>query len=87
MKQSPSWEANRFSANQEIQSILWNPKVHYRIHKCPPPPTVPSLSHLDPAHTLISHFNNNNNNINNSLVLEIKNIWKFNKVSVNPPVT
>jgi len=27
MEQSPSWEANRFSASQEIPRILWNPKV------------------------------------------------------------
>jgi hypothetical protein len=42
MEQSLSWEANWFSASQEIPRILWNLKVHYRIHKCPPP--VPILS-------------------------------------------
>ena len=34
MEQSPSWEANWFSASQEILRILWNSKVHYCIHKC-----------------------------------------------------
>ena len=54
MEQSPSWEANRFSASQEIPGILWNPKVHYRIHKHPPP--VPNLSHIKLAHTPTSYF-------------------------------
>ena len=54
MEQSPSWEANRFSASQKVPHISWNLKVHYHIHKCPPP--VPILSQLDPVLTPTSHY-------------------------------
>jgi len=54
MEQSPSWEANEFSASQEVPCILWNLKVHYRNHKYPPP--VPILCQLDPIHTPTSYF-------------------------------
>ena len=54
MLQSPSWEANWFAANQEIPRISRNPKVHYHIHKRPPPVSI--LGQPNPVHIPTSHL-------------------------------
>jgi hypothetical protein len=46
MEQSPSSEANRFSASHEIPRMIWKPKFPYRSYKCLPP--VPILGTFTP---------------------------------------
>jgi len=49
MQHSPSWEAKNHSASQEIPLDLYNPKVHYHVHKSST--LAPILRQKHPVHT------------------------------------
>jgi hypothetical protein len=60
MELSPSLEASGCAATQELLNILWNLKVHYRVHKSPllvPIPRQINVVHTTPSYLSKMHFN------------------------------
>jgi hypothetical protein len=61
MELSPFWEPASCAATRELPSILWNPKIHYRVHKNPP--VVLILTQINPVHTTSSYLTKTHLNI------------------------
>lgn len=68
-----STEQSPWKASQGPPHISWDPKVHYRVLRCPP--LVPMLSQLNPVHNLLPI------SLSSMLILSSTYAWVFQTVS------
>jgi hypothetical protein len=69
MELSPSWEAANYVATQVLPSILWNSKVHYRVHERPS--LAPILTQINSIHTTPSYLSKIHLNLSSHLLLGV----------------
>jgi hypothetical protein len=46
------WEAANCADTQEFPSILWNQKIHYRVHNAPSTSSYPEADQSNPYHPM-----------------------------------
>jgi hypothetical protein len=83
MEQSPSCEGNIVLASQEIPHILWNPKVHYRVHMILP--LVHIMNHINPVLAFPFHNFKISFNIILLIYVWVFKVYPFLRVSPSKP--
>jgi hypothetical protein len=82
MEQNRPSEAEVSSISQEIPRILWDPMVHFRVHKSPT--LAPALGQINPVYALRSYFFKICFNINfTSTPTKGGNLWKLDTVELH----